>query len=105
MDLVGVLVTVRYSLKSKSKSLKEKQIASYLRYKYSFENTCMREIGAQIFSNDYVISSASISTCPTRHIFTKSYLMKMDAQHFQVPQAKSKITYLETSLKVRIFLI
>lgn len=40
-----------------------------------------------------MISSALISRCPTRRIFRKSYFMKMNGQHFQVPRAKNKISY------------
>ena len=57
----------------------EKQIAPYLWWKHNAESTCMREIKAKIFSNDYMISSALISRCLTRHIFTKSYFVKIDA--------------------------
>lgn len=64
----------------------------------------MREIRAKVFSNDYMVSSALISRCRARHIFTKSYFMKMDAQHFQVPQAKNKISDLQILLQVCVIL-
>lgn len=40
-----------------------------------------------------MISSAFISRCPIRYILKKSSFIKMAAQHFQVPQAKSEIKY------------
>lgn len=49
-----------------------------------------------------MISSAFISRCPTRYILKKSFFMKMDAQHFQVPQAKCEINYLQILLKVHV---
>lgn len=78
-------------------------MASHLLWqKYNFENAFTREIIAKIFSGDYMISSAFISRCPTRYILKKSYFMKMDAQNFQVPQAKSEINYIQILLKVHV---